>query len=94
MRDIFSLQHNKDNPFVSSHSSQPTQENVNKKLSGWNPFEDTVSFGAVTEDFIFGAEFDRMRTVGGSQPPQSAVQPPKRPDPFGSAPFAAQEKHC
>ena len=93
MRDIFSLQHNKDNPFV---SSQPTPENVNKKLSGWNPFEDTVSFGAVTEDFIFGAEFDRMRGGGGGgpQPPQTAVQPPKRPDPFGSAPFAAQEKHC
>lgn len=93
LRDIFSLQpHNKDNPFV---TGQPPQENLNKKLSGWNPFEDTVSFGAVTEDFIFGAEFDRMRTGGGSQQaPQTAVQPPKRPDPFGSAPFAAQEKHC
>lgn len=90
-----SLQHNKDNPFVTGPPAQETAGVVTKKLSGWNPFEDTVSFGAVTEDFIFGAEFDRMRTgrPGGGAPAQS-VPPPKRPDPFGSAPFAAQEKHC
>ena len=29
-------------------------EGVAAKVGGWNPFEDTVSFGAVTEDFIFG----------------------------------------
>ena len=83
-------------------------EGVAAKVGGWNPFEDTVSFGAVTEDFIFGkmtksenvtsrrsagAEFDRMR-VGGSGAAAAQTVAPKRPDPFGSAPFAAQEKHC
>ena len=29
----------------------------------WNPFEDTVSFGAVTEDFIFGRFLGRKETV-------------------------------
>ena len=105
------MQHNKDNPFLGAHpppTSAGQPQVVSKKQSGWNPFEDTVSFGAVTEDFIFGkmtksenvtsrrsagAEFDRMR-VGGSGAAAAQTVPPKRPDPFGSAPFAAQEKHC
>ena len=53
---VSSLQHNKDNPFVTGHHPQETAGVVTKKLSGWNPFEDTVSFGAVTEDFIFGTQ--------------------------------------
>ena len=53
---VSSLQHNKDNPFVTGHPAQETAGVVTKKLSGWNPFEDTVSFGAVTEDFIFGTQ--------------------------------------
>lgn len=30
----------------------------------WNPFEDTTPFNQVTEDHIFGAEFDRIRQEG------------------------------
>jgi len=88
--------HNKDNPFLTS------QPDLAKKVGGWNPFEDTVNFGAISEDLLFGAEFDKMRNGNPStgQPVQASQQqqggghptPPRR-DPFGSAPFAAQEKH-
>ena len=36
---------------------------VSKRVGSWNPFEDTVSFGAVTEDFIFGRFLGRKETV-------------------------------
>jgi len=82
-----------------------SQPDLAKKVGGWNPFEDTVNFGAISEDLLFGAEFDKMRNgnPAGSGPSVPASQqqlgggqhhtaPPRR-DPFGSAPFAAQEKN-
>jgi len=82
---------------------QGSQPDLSKKVGGWNPFEDTVNFGAISEDLLFGAEFDKMRNgnPAGSGSPASQQQlgggqqnsaPPKR-DPFGSAPFATQEKN-
>eukprot|EP00092_Neocalanus_flemingeri_P021728 GFUD01023571.1.p1 GENE.GFUD01023571.1~~GFUD01023571.1.p1 ORF type:complete len:636 (+),score=131.91 GFUD01023571.1:37-1944(+) len=116
-----SVSHNKDNPFLNSTGdfqsiqefgnnstweAQSSQPDLAKKVGGWNPFEDTVNFGAISEDFLFGAEFDKMRngnpgsvtTLPGSQQQQPGAQPSQaapapRRDPFGSAPFAVQEKN-
>lgn len=91
-----SLPHNKDNPFISGQSKEKprgSQNDVTKKVGGWNPFEDTVNFGAVTEDYLFGAEFDKMRAPSGENSGNAAA-PQTRKDPFGSAPFSAQEKQC
>jgi len=87
-----SLPPNKDNPFLTTcpppvPGSNGSQSELTKKVGGWNPFGDTQSFGAVTEDAIFGQEFDKLRTGG------SSGQAPRR-DPFGSAPFTVQEKNC
>jgi len=92
-----SLPHNKDNPFMTNNDQVKGKEgDVSKRVGSWNPFEDTVSFGAVTEDFIFGAEFDKMRTV--PTPENVNIGPSSgntsRRDPFGSAPFSVQEKQC
>jgi len=116
-----SVTHNKDNPFLTSTGdfqsiqefgnnatweAQTSQPDLAKKVGGWNPFEDTVNFGAISEDLLFGAEFDKMRNgnpgsgstlTGSQQPPAGAppgqTAPAPRRDPFGSAPFAAQEKN-
>ena len=55
----FSLPPNKDNPFLTTcpppvPGSNGSQSELTKKVGGWNPFGDTQSFGAVTEDAIFG----------------------------------------
>jgi len=103
LSDTHSVAHNKDNPFLpSTGNTKTSQPDLVKKVGGWNPFEDTVNFGAISEDLLFGAEFDKMRNgnPGTGQPVQASQQqqggghpvPPRR-DPFGSAPFAAQEKH-
>jgi len=83
---------------LSQHNSQKnsSQPQLQTRLAGWNPFEDQVSFGSMSEDNIFGAEFDQMRNPNGN--PQipgwgtgggPTGNPPRR-DPFGTAPFAAQ----
>jgi len=108
-----SVSHNKDNPFLSSAGdfqsiqefgnnstweAQSSQPELTKKVGGWNPFEDTVNFGAISEDFLFGAEFDKMRngnpgTVATQHSQQQQAAPAPRRDPFGSAPFAVQDKN-
>ena len=40
-----------------------------------------------------GAEFDKMRAPSGENSGNAAA-PQTRKDPFGSAPFSAQEKQC
>lgn len=82
-----SLPPNKDNPFLPGANG--SQSELSRKVGGWNPFGDTQSFGAVTEDALFGEEFDKLRTV----PHASGGHAPRR-DPFGSAPFTVQEKNC
>jgi len=87
-----SLPPNKDNPFLPSEpvsGSNGSQNELSRKVWGWNPFGDTQNFGAVTEDALFGEEFDKLRTC----PPVSGAHAPRR-DPFGSAPFTVQEKNC
>jgi len=68
-------------------------------VGGWNPFEDKVQFGAITEDALFGEEFDRLRNGSGgslnnisSQVVAATVQQQQpRRDPFGSAPFTGSQ---
>ncbi|KAK2582001.1 hypothetical protein KPH14_002434 [Odynerus spinipes] len=63
-------------------------------MAAWNPFEDVQPFGQLTEDHIFGAEFDKIRR--GSNTSISCVKSRESlvmtyselpEDPFESAPF-------
>ncbi|XP_011501176.1 PREDICTED: probable serine/threonine-protein kinase nek3 [Ceratosolen solmsi marchali] len=64
-------------------------------IAAWNPFEDVQPFNQLTEDHIFGAEFDKIRrgsksSISGVKSRESLVMSyteiPK--DPFESAPFS------
>lgn len=64
--------HGKDNnPFLNNCTGEfssiqeysVSQPQLQARVAGWNPFEDQVSFGSMSEDNIFGAEFDRMRVT-------------------------------
>ncbi|CAK9830516.1 AP2-associated protein kinase 1 [Anthophora retusa] len=64
-------------------------------VAAWNPFEDVQPFNQLTEDHIFGAEFDKIRrgsntSVGGVKRRENLVttytELPE--DPFESAPFS------
>nr|CAD7428631.1 unnamed protein product [Timema monikensis] len=64
-------------------------------VADWNPFEDATPFNQLTEDHIFGAEFDKIRR--GSQSSISNVKSRESlvmactelgEDPFSSAPFS------
>ncbi|PSN48436.1 hypothetical protein C0J52_08630 [Blattella germanica] len=64
-------------------------------IADWNPFEDSTPFSQMTEDHIFGAEFDKIRR--GSQSSISNVKSRESlvmtytelaEDPFSSAPFS------
>ncbi|XP_049765683.1 uncharacterized protein LOC126095047 isoform X1 [Schistocerca cancellata] len=64
-------------------------------IADWNPFEDPAPFSQLTEDHIFGAEFDKIRR--GSQSSISNVKSREslvmaytdtHEDPFSSAPFS------
>lgn len=39
-------------------------EQFSGDLSKWNPFEDPTPFSQMSEDYIFGAEFDKIRREG------------------------------
>uniref|UniRef100_A0A0C9R9B2 AAK1_0 protein n=2 Tax=Fopius arisanus TaxID=64838 RepID=A0A0C9R9B2_9HYME len=63
-------------------------------VAAWNPFEDTQPFNQLTEDHIFGAEFDKIRrgsnsSIGGVKSRESLVMTYSElpEDPFESAPF-------
>ncbi|CAK9821188.1 AP2-associated protein kinase 1 [Anthophora plagiata] len=64
-------------------------------VAAWNPFEDVQPFNQLTEDHIFGAEFDKIRrgsntSIGGVKRRENLVttytELPE--DPFESAPFS------
>jgi len=91
-RNISDTQPFQNNPFLgggggpeSGNWNNSTQA-VTNRVKGWNPFEDSVNFGAMTEDKLFGEEFDRLRT-GGSREELSGTTTATKRDPFGSAPF-------
>lgn len=41
-----------------------SEQLITRDLSKWNPFEDRTPFSQMTEDHIFGAEFDKIRREG------------------------------
>ncbi|XP_069980323.1 uncharacterized protein Nak isoform X1 [Penaeus vannamei] len=62
------------------------------EVRAWNPFNDMTPFSQMSEDHIFGAEFDKIRR--GSQSSISNVKSREslvmstEDDPFGAAPFS------
>eukprot|EP00095_Tigriopus_kingsejongensis_P012693 maker-scaffold22_size673200-snap-gene-5.37 protein:Tk12693 transcript:maker-scaffold22_size673200-snap-gene-5.37-mRNA-1 annotation:"Actin-regulating kinase " len=70
-----SLQEPNNNPFVGAQRSSG---------KGWNPFEDAKRFGELSEDALFGEQFDQLRQ---KETASTHVEAPR--DPFLSAPFAA-----
>ncbi|KAK7083644.1 BMP-2-inducible protein kinase [Halocaridina rubra] len=66
------------------------------EVRAWNPFNDMTPFSQMSEDHIFGAEFDKIRR--GSQSSISNVKSREslvmsaEDDPFGAAPFSAPGK--
>ncbi|XP_076628344.1 numb-associated kinase isoform X2 [Colletes latitarsis] len=64
-------------------------------VAAWNPFEDVEPFNQLTEDHIFGAEFDKIRrgsntSISGVKSRESLVMTctDLQEDPFESAPFS------
>lgn len=45
-------------------NNQGSDQLITRDLSKWNPFEDRTPFSQMTEDHIFGAEFDKIRREG------------------------------
>lgn len=43
-----------------SHVTGPDNRSLSADVAGWNPFGETP-FSELTEDHIFGAEFDKIR---------------------------------
>lgn len=55
---------NKAKSAAATPSHTPPQDisrQLHSQIADWNPFEDTVAFGKMTEDHIFGQEFDKIR---------------------------------
>lgn len=68
-------------------------------VATWNPFEDVQPFNQLTEDHIFGAEFDKIRrgsntSISGVKSRESLVMTYTElpEDPFESAPFSLPSK--
>ncbi|XP_043273211.1 AP2-associated protein kinase 1 isoform X2 [Venturia canescens] len=68
-------------------------------VATWNPFEDAQPFNQLTEDHIFGAEFDKIRrgsnsSISGVKSRESLVMTYTElpEDPFESAPFSLPGK--
>ncbi|KAG7213798.1 hypothetical protein KM043_003017 [Ampulex compressa] len=64
-------------------------------VAAWNPFEDAQPFSQLTEDHIFGAEFDKIRrgsntSISGVKSRESLIMAYTElpEDPFESAPFS------
>uniref|UniRef100_A0AAG5CSX4 Protein kinase domain-containing protein n=1 Tax=Anopheles atroparvus TaxID=41427 RepID=A0AAG5CSX4_ANOAO len=65
------------NPQLHHHQQAPQQHRSNSSSSGgggsnWNPFGDPTPFAQMTEDHIFGEEFDKIRQQGS----QGSLQTP------------------
>ncbi|TRY81023.1 hypothetical protein TCAL_15526 [Tigriopus californicus] len=76
-----SLQEPNNNPFVRHPPSG----------KGWNPFEDSKSFGDLSEDALFGAQFDQLRQESAATQDGSLTKGSR--DPFLSAPFTVHQKN-
>ncbi|KAL3285274.1 hypothetical protein HHI36_019384 [Cryptolaemus montrouzieri] len=74
---------------VSNLLSSSDNRSLSADVGDWNPFEEDASFTEITEDHIFGAEFDKIRRCSQTSIPGIAAgdNPALTEDPFGSAPF-------
>ncbi|KAH1018870.1 hypothetical protein HUJ05_006555 [Dendroctonus ponderosae] len=75
-----------------SHVIGADSRSLSADVASWNPFEESTPFSQMTEDHIFGAEFDKIRQGTGSQ---NSIHDAKsneslvmQEDPFGAAPFS------
>ncbi|ENN71441.1 hypothetical protein D910_09899 [Dendroctonus ponderosae] len=50
-----------------SHVIGADSRSLSADVASWNPFEESTPFSQMTEDHIFGAEFDKIRQGTGSQ---------------------------
>ncbi|XP_066149300.1 AP2-associated protein kinase 1 isoform X1 [Euwallacea fornicatus] len=80
-----------------SHPIGSDGRSLSADVAGWNPFEESTPFSQMTEDHIFGAEFDKIRQGNGSQSRlhfigiqgvKSSESLVMHEDPFGAAPFS------
>ncbi|CAH0546099.1 unnamed protein product [Brassicogethes aeneus] len=74
-----------------SHAVGSDGRSLSADVADWNPFEEPP-FGQMTEDHIFGAEFDKIRrgsqsSIQGVKSRESLVMSVSE-DPFGCAPFS------
>ncbi|XP_018320523.1 AP2-associated protein kinase 1 [Agrilus planipennis] len=74
-----------------SHSVGPDNRSLSADVADWNPFEEPP-FSKMTEDHIFGQEFDKIRkgsqtSIQGVKSRESLVMSISE-DPFSSAPFS------
>lgn len=77
----------------------PEGRSLSADVAAWNPFEDVQPFNQLTEDHIFGAEFDKIRrgsntSISGVKSRESLVMTYTElpEDPFESAPFSLPSK--
>ena len=92
---IYSLPPQTTNPFRSSAGT-----NSNPGPSSWNPFEDRKMFGQLSEEALFGEQFDQLRkaeasnnTTSGSSSDSVVAGGSGKVDPFRSAPFATAARN-
>ena len=95
---IYSLPPQTTNPFRSSAGT-----NSNPGPSSWNPFEDRKMFGQLSEEALFGEQFDQLRkaeasnnnTTSGSSSDSVVAggNGSGKVDPFRSAPFATAARN-
>jgi len=84
------------NPFRSSAGT-----NSNPGPSSWNPFEDRKMFGQLSEEALFGEQFDQLRkaeasnnnTTSGRSVDSVVAGGSGKVDPFRSAPFATASRN-
>ncbi|XP_046465129.1 AP2-associated protein kinase 1 isoform X2 [Neodiprion pinetum] len=84
---------------LSSTTTSTDGRSLSADVAAWNPFEDTQPFNQLTEDHIFGAEFDKIRrgsnsSISGVKSRESLVMTYSElpEDPFESAPFSLPRK--
>ena len=93
---FFSLPPQTTNPFRSSAGT-----NSNPGPSSWNPFEDRKMFGQLSEEALFGEQFDQLRkaeasnnnTTSGRSVDSVVAGGSGKVDPFRSAPFATASRN-
>jgi hypothetical protein len=60
-------------------------------LEKWNPFEDSKKFGELSEEALFGEQFDQIRLQQSSSAVESGAAAKR--DPFVAAPFPVVSKN-